>query len=280
MLDHLYVDGTDLTTFGGYYFDGYTRNAPVREYTFYDIPGRNGSGLGPTSRLKNIEIAYDFIIDSEANLRSLRSFLMSREGYVRIEDSAHTTEYRMGVFEGPLDVASTKDRDQHKGTIVFNCRPQRWLKSGETATNITSAVPTSNPAQAHTSSQCVTFTNPSSFPSTPFLRIYGYGMLFIDQDAGNPLGIVVTDYSADYPTLSYIDIDCETMNAYNGDRNMNKYVSFRRLESLSHYSVNTAGFDAPKFLPGDTDVFFCNALSTTSFNYITKVEVTPRWWEV
>lgn len=272
MLDHLYVDGTDLTTFGGYYFDGYTRNAPVREYTFYDIPGRNGSVLGPSSRLQNIEVAYDFIIDSEANLRSLRSFLMSREGYVRIEDSVHTTEYRMGVFEGPLEVTSTKDRDQHKGTIVFNCQPQRWLKSGETE------------IQFNTFGLIENFT---PFDVYPLYRIvitpYTTNTVWLDYDQridgggyiGGGNGRLIKTKSTVYGA-SEIYVDAMTMEVYRIDYNGIKISMADQVSVLYTEGNSEGGHGAdPPIIPKDGALSYRDAYSSVP---ASDIYVTPRWY--
>lgn len=256
MRNHLYVDGTDLATFGVYCSGQGTFSAPKREYTYYDVPGRDGSLLGVSTRLQNIEVSYEcFIYTNFAeNMRRLRSFLLSRLGYVRIEDTYDTTHFRLGVYEGELEPAVTMKNNAAQFTLTFNCRPERWLKSGETVVEFTSAK---------------TFNNPTLFESKPFLRIYGYGNLHFGAPSTDGYfrgtAVIIDDTSTEY-----VDIDCETMNCYYGGTNLASYVGFQRVTDPGIYYN---GADAPTLLVGETYV-------SKVENTITKVEITPRWWEV
>lgn len=104
-------------------------------------------------------------------------------------------------------------------------------------------------------------TNPTLFVAKPFLRVYGYGQFTNRSDPG--VLVIIDDTGTEY-----VDIDCETMNVYYGDTNLASYVGFRDL-STSRYGV-----DAPTFAPGETGIHLID------FAHITKIEVTPRWWEV
>lgn len=90
--------------------------------------------------------------------------------------------------------------------------------------------------------------NPTLFESKPLIRVYGSGTLNI-----NDLYIIVSANS--YP---YIDIDCELMDARHGMTNCNSYVSF----STTDYVTLRAGN---------------NYIAPSGF---TKVEITPRWYEI
>lgn len=91
-------------------------------------------------------------------------------------------------------------------------------------------------------------SNPSHFPAAPLLRVYGAGQLGIGSDT-------ITITAADV----YTDIDCDIMEAYKGTVNKNEFVEF-------------TGNDFPTLKPGDNNI----SLGTG----ITRVDITPRWWEV
>ena len=251
MRKHLYVDNVDLATYGVYISGQGTFGAPEREYTFYDVPGRDGSIPGINTRLRNIEVKYDCFIYSnfETNIRNLRSFLLSKTGYVRIEDDYDTTHFRKGIYSGPFEPNVTETNDAGSFTLTFNCQPQRWLKSGEQYVTITG-------------SQSI--TNPTIFPAKPLVRVQSFSSSYPDVSFGG----VVIKIDASVKTdlgLTYVDVDCETQNVYNGATNLAAYVAFKK----SGESVY--GLDAPKLAPGSNTI----NPGTTGTVYIT-----PRWWEL
>lgn len=263
MRNHIYVDGTDLATFGVYCSGQGTFSAPKREYTYYDVPGRDGSLLGVSTRLQNIEVSYDCFIytNFDENIRNLRSFLLSRLGYVRIEDTYDTTHFRLGIYEGELEPAVTMKNNAAQFTLTFNCRPERWMKSGETVT-------TATPGSING------FENPTLFVAKPFLRVYGYGQFtLVTEDSTVRPSVyksLMTVFIDDTST-EYVDIDCETMNCYYGDTNLASYVGFQDAATTNF------GVDAPTFGVGVTSML---SFATDVSPNLTKIEVTPRWWEV
>lgn len=93
------------------------------------------------------------------------------------------------------------------------------------------------------------FINPSTFASKPIIRVYGAGTFRVGD-------IYITISSHTQP---YIDIDCEMQDCYYGATNMNAYVAF-------------SGGEYPELVPGNNYVLLGTG--------ITKLEVTPRWWEL
>lgn len=250
MRNTLTVDGVDLsTTYGVYISGGGTFSAPRKAYNWYEVPARNGGVLGYERRLENIEVTYQCFIyaNFDTNLSGLRNFLLSRNGLVTIADSYHPLEFRRGVYAGPFEPTVERSLDSGRFELTFICQPQRWLTSGETV--ITKSPGLSWPID-----------NPTAFNAKPLLRVYGYGTVDFD---GYYTGtrIDIADYG-----LSYIDIDCESMNCYSGDTNLCEYVTFI-------YQATVAGVDAPVLHPGT------NYVSLQGAN-VTSIEITPRWWEV
>ena len=203
MRQNLIVDGVGLDTFGVYISGQGVFNSPGKAYDFRTVPGRNGAVIGIEKRMENIEVEYPAFMYSNfaENMRALRSFLLSRNGYVTIEDTYHTDEYRIGAFSGPLDADVLKTNRAGQFSLVFNCKPQRFLKSGNQVITLTASG---------------TVENPGAFPSKPLLRVYGTGALRIGNN-----GILIKDF---YP-YSYIDIDCDLGDAYYGAVNVNSYIS-------------------------------------------------------
>lgn len=252
MRKHLYVDNVDLATYGVYISGQGTFGAPEREYTFYDVPGRDGSIPGINTRLRNIEVKYDCFIYSnfETNIRDLRSFLLSKTGYVRIEDDYDTTHFRRGIYSGPFEPNVTETNDAGSFTLTFNCQPQRWLKSGETKLTKTADF---------------TISNPTIFKAKPLIRANLYNGNYGPYVSFGGVRIIIDSTVNTVLGLTYVDVDCETQNVYNGSTNLAAYVAFKESGSSVY------GLDAPKLSPGS---------NTVAIGGMQSLEITPRWWEL
>lgn len=234
MRHYFMFDNTDSRTFGVYISGGGTYSSPSRAYELISIAGRNGDLSGFEKRLENTIVTYPaFIFDSfNSNLRNLRSFLLSKRGYFRLEDTYHTDEYRMALYRGGLEPEVVENK-AGSFEIVFECMPQRFLTSGETTITLTTDD---------------TVSNPTYFPAKPLLRVYGTGTLGINSD-----NIIISAVD------TYVDIDCDIMEAYKGSVNCNANIS-------------VSGTSFPVLESGANSI----ALGTG----ITKVEITPRWYQV
>ena len=130
-------------------------NAPERSVTMVTIPGKNGALALDEGRFENIDVTYPaFNFESTMSnfatkLDGLRNALCSKKGYQRLTDTIHTDEYRMAVYRSGLEVDPIKYNTASNFDITFDCKPQRYLTSGE--------VPqTRTPTQAYTGATTVT----------------------------------------------------------------------------------------------------------------------------
>ena len=200
-------DGVTSTDYGvGISGDG-VFNAPEKSYTMQEIPGRNGDLAIYNNRFQNIQVKYSaFIIDGlKSNVQGLRNALMARTGYKRLVDTYHQDEYRLGIYAGGLDVQPGYNNLFGKFTIEFNCKPQRFLTSGETA---------------QTFNTSGSITNPTLFPSRPLLVVTGIG----------EVGMGDHTITIGGTTSRTVYIDCELMDAWymNGSAKVsyNEYVTY------------------------------------------------------
>lgn len=158
-------DGESSADYGVYITGEGVFNAPERAVEMVDIPGRNGSYALDQGRFSNIEVTYTagMVDDSETNfadrLADVRNWLCSKKGYVRLEDEYNPDEYRMAVYSSGISVEHA-DLRTGEFEISFDCKPQRWLTSGETATAVANNG---------------TLTNPTRFDAEPLLEVKGYG---------------------------------------------------------------------------------------------------------
>ena len=256
MRNYFTLDGADSRTYGVYISGAGTYSAPARRYQVFQVPGRNGDLIISDDSFENGTLRYSecFIKENvDTNLASFRAFLMSRQGYVDLTDTYHPNERRKVIYTETFEPEMTPKLDAAKFTLVFSCKPQRWLTSGDTATTVNNG-------------ETKTLTNPTKFPAKPLFKIYGNGSFdysHIEMAGGQPL-IVTTTITVDTVGTSQkpVCIDTETMYIY--QETVNGNITNRS----SFVTISTT--DIPVIRPEDT--------VTIKNVTCTKVEVTPRWW--
>lgn len=180
----LSFDNVSSRTYGVYITGEAVYNAPERDVEMVEIPGRNGSFALDKGRFQNIEVSYPagIFTDNEADfaaaISDFRNFLCSRKGYVRLTDEYNPSEYRMAIYKSGLEVSPAQLR-AGEFEITFDCKPQRFLASGETAVQM-----------VETGSLNNYITNPTLFDSKPLLAVTGSGTVRIGTDPNSP-----TDYT-------------------------------------------------------------------------------------
>ena len=163
----LSFDNVSSRTYGVYITGSAVYNAPEREVEMISVPGRNGQFALDKGRFENIEVTYPagIFADSETDfvdaISEFRNFLCSRKGYVRLQDEYNPNEYRMAIYKSGLEVEPAQLK-AGEFEITFDCKPQRFLTSGETAVTVSSGG---------------TLTNPTLFEAQPLLAVKGYGAM-------------------------------------------------------------------------------------------------------
>lgn len=219
--------GTASSSFGVYISGTGVFNAPERNYDQITIAGRDGAILGLEKNLSNLELTYPAFVykDLKTQMTTLKSFLMSKIGYQKLTDTYYPDEYRLAYYAGGLEVEPEESLRGGNFDIVFQCKPQRFLTNGDTATSFT---------------RSGTITNPTSFEAKPLLQVYGTGTLTV-----NGVSITISDSGS-----SYLMIDCELMEAYLGANLMNSYISL----SGNDFPVLKAGSNTITLGSGITQV--------------------------
>lgn len=222
-------------------------NAPERIIEMVEVPGRNGAIAIDQGRFANIEITYPagaYAVTQEewaGKIEAIRNILCSRYSYKRLEDTYNPEEYRMGLYKAGLEVAAVAYSRAGEFNITFDCKPQRWLKSGEEEQTFTG--------------QAV-IENPTDFEARPLLVVTGYGNLTIGERtftiAEGPEG-----------SSQMIHIDCESQEAWE--------VTGAGRTSRNDY-IQNAGDEFPSLIAGENDII-CGA-------NISQVIITPRWWRI
>lgn len=191
----LTFNGFNSKDFGVYITGEAVYNAPERDVEMIDIPGRNGSFARDNGRFNNIIVEYtagmfgDAQTDFAEGISEFRNALCASVGYCRLEDEYNPDEYREAVYKSGLDVSPELMGRAGEFKITFECKPQRFLKSGEIAQTIAASGDT--------------LENPTRFASRPLLEVTGYGKIGLNGDEveiiSGPIGRVPLIISRQYP---------------------------------------------------------------------------------
>ena len=177
---------------------------PERDYTITHIPGRNGDIIQDNGCYKNVERTYEVSFDAPNEdfatyANAVSAWLHSTTGYARLEDSYEPNYYRMAtyqesnIFENLYNQAGT-------ATIVFECKPQRFLKTGDNTITIQNSL---------------TIMNPTGFEAYPLFKVTGTsGVLTVNGNS-------ITFSSID----GFVMLDCELQDAYKESVNKNSTIS-------------------------------------------------------
>ena len=108
-------------------------DAAAPDYTSYQIPGKNGDLMLSNNRYLNIDVTYPAFIpaDFEDKVQAIRNWMRSARSYARIEDNYDLLHYRMGMGKDVLPFEPTAENVGSNMSLVFDCKPQRFLYSGE-----------------------------------------------------------------------------------------------------------------------------------------------------
>lgn len=241
-------------------------NSPSRDVEMLEIPGRNGAFALDKGRFSNIQLSYPSGIGTknEAEFREkiegLRNALSSKVGYQRLEDDYHGEEFRMAVYKGGLDVNPTMLK-AGQFDIVFDCKPQRFLKSGEIEQSVTSGD---------------TIANPTLFESHPLLLVDGYGDININND------VISIQRGAIMGSTEFNHTEQRSINIANrsiiSNLTMNTDVSDVGLHydpiHIGNISINVEGIasdeiESFEFTSGRHDPYFYPIASALYYNKLT-----------
>lgn len=202
VFNSLTFDGENSLDYNVYITGEGVYDAPKRVVEMITIPGRNGALAMDQGRFENIDVKYPAGVfgstqaEYAARMRAFRNMLASRHNYVRLEDDYHPDEFRLGLYKNGLEVKPVSMSRAGEFDITFDCKPQRFLKSGE---------------NVYTRTASGSISNPTLFEARPLLVVTGTGNLTVN---GVQIAISKT------PTT----IDCEAMEAYNGTTSRNSDI--------------------------------------------------------
>lgn len=215
-MDYLTFNGTAFSTFNTYYDGSQLFSTPEKDVTFYSVVGKNGDLSISNDRYNNVEINVNCFVRRNFidNFNNLINFLLSQEGYQRLETSKEPDIYRMAQFVKAVEPDTGAFLHYAQFELTFNCKPQKWLISGETPISVSSTS---------------TITNPTLMSAKPLLEVSGTGTIELNGSVLELTQNTSTTY-----------IDCEIQDAYEGTINRNSDLNV------------TNGF--PELVSGDNEI--------------------------
>lgn len=194
-LGHFSFNGKNSQEFGICIEKTPSLDRPQRKHNLYKVPGRSGDIIEMLDAFENINKTYevwaanDNFRDVGNDFVSISEWLYSTNGYVRLEDDFEPDIYRMAYFVGPFDVENLLNL-YGKTKLTFNCRPERYYKSGEVTLSVSNGG---------------NIVNRTAFTAKPLLKVVGSGNVSISIGSH-------TMYINNL--VDYIYIDCDSMEAY------------------------------------------------------------------
>ena len=234
-----------------------TYEFPERDMSSSHIPGRNGDLVIDNKCYKNVSRSYNLAKGYKTNTSyvsnssEVLAWLTSANGnYARLEDSYDTDVYRMARF-----YSSGSFTDYYGKALAisvsFECKPQRFLKTGDTPTKTDGAV-----AYA---------TNPSHYESLPLIKVEG-----VPNSISNIMMLSVLNSSDEVVsniTMSDVEnnvvyIDSEMQNCYDDLGDINEKICLN-------------GNDFPYFGDGISTIkvekFQRESKTVPAFNYLISL---------
>lgn len=188
-------DGERSSDYGVFISAGMAFDSAEDEYTMLPIPGRSGDLYIGQNRFSNREAEYPAFIfagssyEFSKKLREFRRSIGAKKGYCRLSDSYNPDLFTLAVYKGGLEVEPVHFNRAGSFKIRFECKPQRFLLSGEAE-------------RTYTASGAI--YNPTGFAAKPLIKVTGYGTIGIGDYT-----VTITGTAS---TVTYVD--CDVMESY------------------------------------------------------------------
>ena len=258
-------DGINSLDKGVYITGEAVYNAPERDIEMVAIPGRNGDLAIDQGRYNNIEVSYPAGMygpdrpDFAERVREFRNLLTSRYTYLRLTDEYNPDEFRLALYKSGLEVGFAAYHQAGEFTITFECKPQRFLTSGEEPVDVyrhevltdhnLEPITTHTGAEIDLNSMSGEVVNPTPYECKP---------LIIAPRTGNVnIGNIDIEIAGDVTSDVYIDCDSMEIYTMQGDAMISA-------ADLVTFTPNRF----PVMPPGE------NVFSSS----IPDIQIIPRWW--
>ena len=200
------------------------------------VPGRNGDLHFLEDAFDNYTQPYECYFHGSLPMpeqaHGVKTWLLRSGSYQRLEDTYDPKYFRLASFLGPIDIENTLNK-YGRCTVLFDCAPQSFLKSGEYP------VPFDAPG---------ILVNPTEFAALPLITVYG-------SDAGS---VTIGNRTVTIKSIEdRIVLDCDLQHAYRqtgeaAPENMNAHISapeFPKLLAGENPISWTGGIERIEIIP-------------------------------
>ena len=164
-MNELIFNGKNFTEFNAYYATSNFLDGAAKDVQSVSVVGRSGDLQLSNNRYKNLSLKIRVYVtrDMEASMRAMRNYLESVHGYARVEISDQPNEFRMAAFK---EMFAPDSYDSKVGVVdlTFDSMPQRFLKTGENWTTVSSS-------SSSVSGNPVSISNPSGLTALTGLSV-------------------------------------------------------------------------------------------------------------
>lgn len=218
----------------------------VPDYESISVPGRNGDLHRSNNRWFNRERKMVLYCPETAktSLESFIAALLAEPMYSKISSSIWPAFFMYGTFKGGTEPRKSVAYEAGRVEIIFDCKPQKFLTSGEEEIVINSGEETRY------------LENPTGFVAKPFLTIqFPSGPSLVEIDFSSASINSVTLLASRFTSVT---LDTETMD-FIGYDNTNLNPDFSTNHKDIYIPAGTSGVACP-----DTGTF--------------TLRMKPRWW--
>lgn len=224
-------------TFGGDEIPAYIASAPhivrpTRKMEVIQIAGTSRELVEMEDAWETYDQTYRLFV-GDGSIDSIQERLndvakkLYKTGWQILLDDYEPDYFRLAYYQGPFDVESRKTRIG-VFEIIFKCRPERFLISGNTPTPVSSGD---------------IITNPTSFKAKPLIHIEGSGSGSLIIEGQEMVFTGITDY---------INVDSDKMDVYRlPSENKNNLMSgeFPVLYEGENNITYTGGINSVTIIP-------------------------------
>ena len=209
--------------------------APKRAYESVSIPGRNGAFVLDKGYYENVDGKFKAVIQAATQLefqqkiREFKNAIVSQLGYQRLTEQYQPETYRLAAYKSGLDEEPEFIGKAAIFTLIFDCKPQRFLMSGEIAMPVTSGD---------------IIYNPTPFEASPMLEVEGYGEITISGGKLEVQNAELGETKLSSPTeTSSVELNVDNLNA--GDAIISKSntepyvdITIKATSPISYYGAS------------------------------------------
>lgn len=219
-------NGTTSSTYGIFIEHRPVMSFPKRVIESIAVPGRSGNLLFDTGAYENVTLTYQVAYKGSVRPTGVDiATWLYQNDYLTLTDTYEPSYFRKAVYVSPLNVTDIINV-AGRATITFDCKPQRYLLSGQTVLSPTKGSSISNAYQ----------------PSLPIITLSGNGTLTVGSRT-----VVI---SGNTGTLT---LDSERQTAEVGGNNANSLITlsdgFPVLDNGSTTITWTTGISNVKVTP-------------------------------